>query len=136
MVQFEEPKVDSQWSQSPCYANWDKTCGVMQKMGWKITPCPLKFGNGGYFEDSCSGGTFEFSPFGAENVPIRVALRAGLTYTFGGSLVNYGLQRSHDGSCDNFVCTLIEQPAPAIYDAPTVATKLTTWGQVKALYRR
>ena len=129
--------VGSQWSQSPCYPSWDQTCGAFQEMHWMITPCPLKFaGTTSYVQDFCAGGTFDFSPPFADNVPIRIALRAGLTYTFAGSLTNHGIRRSHDGGCDNIVCGFHEEPEPVTYAAPTVATESITWGKVKALFRK
>jgi hypothetical protein len=119
---------------SQCYKLNAPSCSF-QRMHWVITPCPLVFY--GFFGDTCPNGTFDNSTFLSANMPVRLALRTGITYTFAGDVTFEGVSYGHEGGCDPFTrCTFREEPAPRVYYAAPVATKPITWGAVKSMYRQ
>jgi len=128
--------VGSHPEESWCYYFTAPSCSFEQ-MRWVISPCPLLFkGQTSYVDYACSGGTFDFAPPFASNIPVQVALQTGVVYTFSGYVTYVGVSPERDLGCNPYTtCSFVEEPLPVTYLATPIRTRPATWGTVKALYR-
>jgi hypothetical protein len=101
---------------------------------YSITPCPLVvFGSNP--NSDCANGTLTYRLY-VHTAPIRVALKAGTTYTFAGHMqVSGQCPAVHGWDCEAVCCNVAVAPGTMEYLATTLAVVPSTWGHVKSMYR-
>jgi hypothetical protein len=105
-------------------------CQLTEFMRYLITPCPLAIGGSNPNYD-CTANYLSYRLY-HQPVMVRFALKAGVTYTFGGHMWKAGVCGS---GCQKVCCSFTAIPVTAQYTPTPLATRPVTWGKVKALYR-
>jgi hypothetical protein len=95
-----------------------------------VTPCPLQS------PTYCNASTVWVYLPAASTDYKRFALRTGEVYVFTGWIDEWTSQPSMDGPCSEPVECTVQSPPQLVLGFPTVATQPTTWGHVKALFRK
>lgn len=100
---------------------------------YAIWPCPLVIvGNNPNVE--CVNGALSYRLYSTPPV-VRLALKAGVTYTFAGHMTEIAYCLYNNNPCGKICCDVLAHAVPREYAAATVAVKPITWGAVKSMYR-
>lgn len=129
--------VDARFSDVDCAPS--SACGfVSQYARYAVWPCPLAIvGADPNSSFECANGALSYRIWNNDPPPtVRLALKAGVTYTFAGHMTKTAYCPYNNNPCGKICCDILAHATQRQFTPTTVAVAPVTWGRVKSMYRQ
>ena len=125
--------VDARFSDVDCAPN--ASCSY-EYSRYAIWPCPLAvLGNNPNSECANGALSYRLSSYNSSPPLVRLALQAGVKYTFAGHMTRTAYCSYNSNPCGKVCCDLLAHATIREYTPAPVAVAPVTWGRVKSMYR-